>query len=371
MRNLFVVVFALICSPLFGQFNAVEREDELSELLDSLRAAKNDAQKMERNDAFQKLMATTLKEPTIFDLQFEKLETVGFISSPDGLVKIVNWNVEMDDESQRYFAYVLHKDPRTNEHEVFELKENPAMFDPKPTDFLESDNWYGALYYQIVPFEKNSKTSYIVLGWDGLTSRSNMKLIDVLTFTSKGVRLGQAAFKVGDETLKRVFFEHSETAVMSLRWEERYERIIFDHLSPETPTMAGFYEYYVPDMSYDAFVLKGSKWELKEDVIGVSETQANIKMGTKIDPKTGEVIMETVDAKWEDPTLGGAHGESEVHVAMLPEEEAKEKDPKSTASADSKTDKENLTALQRWEAKKRHKDKGSDNAIIQTPKRRK
>ncbi len=371
MKTIFVFVFALMSSPLFGQFNALEREDELAELLDSLRAAKDDTQKLERNEAFQKLLAKTLEEPTIFDLQFEKLQTVGFITSPDGLVKVVNWNVEMDDESQRYFAYVLHKDPRTNEHEVFELKENLAMFDPKPTDFLESDNWYGALYYQIVPFEKNNKTSYIVLGWDGLTNRSNMKLIDVLTFTSKGVRLGQAAFKVGDETLKRVFFEHSETAVMSLRWEERYERIIFDHLSPETPTMAGFYEYYVPDMSYDAFTFSGSKWVLKEDVIGVSETQAEVKMGTKIDPKTGDVIMETVDSKWEDPTLGGAHGESEVHIAMLPEEEAKEKDPKDKTATNSKTDKENMTALEIYNAKKRHKDKKTDDSIIKTPKRRK
>lgn len=371
MRTLFVFVVALICTPVFGQFNAVDREDELAELLDSLRSATNDTEKLERNDAFQKLLAKTLEEPTIFDLQFQKLETVGFITSPDGLVKVVNWNVEMDDESQRYFAYVLHKNPRTNEHEVFELKENPAMFDPKPTDFLESDNWYGALYYQIVPFEKNNKTSYIVLGWDGLTSRSNMKLIDVLTFTSKGVRLGQASFKVGEETLKRVFFEHSETAVMSLRWEERYERIIFDHLSPETPTMAGFYEYYVPDMSYDAFTLEGNKWELQEDVIGVNDAQADVKVGTKIDPKTGDIIMETEDAKWEDPTLGGAHGESEVHVAMLPDEEAKAKEAKEKTSSGSKTDKENMTALERWEAKKRHKKKESDNSIIQTPKRKK
>ena len=58
---------------------------------------------------------------------------------------------------------------------------------------------------------------------------------------------------------------------MSLKFEPEYNRIIYDHLSPETPSMTGFYSYYVPDFSYDAFVFYKSKWILQEAVVGVNK----------------------------------------------------------------------------------------------------
>ena len=58
---------------------------------------------------------------------------------------------------------------------------------------------------------------------------------------------------------------------MSLKYESDRERIIFDHLSPESPSMKKFRSFYVPDMSYDAYILEDGKWILNEDVIGVNK----------------------------------------------------------------------------------------------------
>ena len=69
-----------------------------------------------------------------------------------------------------------------------------------------------------------------------------MKLIDVLSIQGNHVKLGWPLFITKNEKLKRVVFEYSKKATMSLRFEDKYQRIIFDHLSPETPSMAGFYE---------------------------------------------------------------------------------------------------------------------------------
>lgn len=368
--KLLLIIASVFCStPFIAQFNFIEREIELSVLLDSLRSSKNDETKSRWNEAFKSLLTSTLNEPSIFEQEFTKLNSVGIISSPDNLMKIVNWNVEQDDQSQKYYCFVLQKDERKNTHKVVELIDNSIMLPGKPDDILDQDNWYGALYYQIIPFERNSKKSYIVLGWDGGLTSSNTKLIDVISFTGNGVKLGQSIFKMGDQTLKRVFFEHSEKSVMSLRYEEQYKRIIFDHLSPETPSMKGFYEYYVPDMSYDAFMMNGNKWVLVEDVVGINKLAKTVKQNTT-DPKTGEAIEVEIDNKWIDPTSSSPAGSKEVHIATLPEETGDGDDAKA-AEKTTKKKKEEMTALEIYEQKKRHKEKQPENSILIDKKKKK
>ena len=185
----------------------------------------------------------------------------------------MNWNVELEDFTHNYHCYILHYDTKKKIVQVSELVDNSFMLPPQPDDVLTAENWYGALYYKVIPMEKGSKTMYTLLGWDGATSASNIKLIDVLYFNGTQPKLGSPIFKMKDKTVKRIFFEHSEKAVMSLRYEESYNRIIYDHLSPEAPGLEGFYSFYVPDMSYDALYMNNGKWNLKEDVIETDESK--------------------------------------------------------------------------------------------------
>ncbi len=355
-------VLCLFSAMLFGstvlvaQDAIVMQEAELATLLDSLRAAKNDDAKNNWNAQFKKQMEQTLNEPTALTYNFTKLKTIGIINSPDNLVRIVSWNVEQDDQSQRYFAYVLKGDERKPEHKVIELVDNSFMLPARTDDVLDANNWYGALYYKIIPVEKNNKTYYTLLGWDGNTTSSNIKLIDVLYFSGNSLKLGAPLFKAGDDTRKRVYMEHSEKTVMSLRWDEDQNRIMFDHLSPETPTMEGFFEYYVPDMSYDAYEFNGNKWMLVEDVIGVNKDVETVKVRS-INPKTEEIVETEMAYKWVDPTTEGSPASKEVHVAVTPDTESEvaeaKKDPKNT-----KRDPQN--AMDAWDNKKGHrKEKGT------------
>lgn len=320
----FFLLSALVLSTsvrVFGQEVLAMQEEELRPLLDSLRSAKNDANKLHWNDALRKQMAIALQEPTAFTYPFSGLQTIGKIDSPDNLVRIITWNVEMDDQSQRYYAYILRRDERSNSHKVIELIDNSFMLPPRTDDVLENDNWYGALYYKIIPVEKNNKTYYTLLGWDGNLPSSNIKMIDVLYFSGNSAKLGAPLFKTGDATTRRVYMEHSEKATMSLNWDPDRKIIIFDHLSPETPTMEGFREYYVPDMSYDAYEFNGNKWMLIEDVIGINKGRETVKVSS-INPRTEEIVEQEVENKWVDPTTEGSPASKEVHIAVTPDNEA-------------------------------------------------
>lgn len=318
-----------------GKFVAQEdttllvRERQLVSLLNDLRLAKDNTEKETKNKLFKQYLFETIQIKNAFDHPFKGLATVGTVISDDKKIRLFNWNVEQDDQSQKYYCYILRFDERKKEYVTSELIDNSFMLPARPDDILEAKDWYGALYYKIIPITKGSKQMYTLLGYDANTSMSNIKLIDVLSFTGNNPKLGSPIFKTKTETLKRVFFEHSEKAYMSLKYEAEYGRIIYDHLSPETPSMTGFYSYYVPDFSYDAFVYIKDKWILHEDVIGVNKIgNSDGKVEVMVqNPKTGLLEKKELKEKWINPSDPNAVMGSVGHVALTPEdvEEGKKK----------------------------------------------
>lgn len=337
MRLLIVSIsFFFFLSFLFAQKDTASlylgalpaREDSLEKLLEHMRAAKDDAEKEERNQIFRDYMRETLKKNAAFSYPFTKLKSVGFIDSPDGQLRIVNWNVEQDDMSQKYYCFLLHYDKKKKTAELSELIDDSYNLPPRPDGILEAKNWYGALYYKIIPMEKGAKTMYTVLGWDGNNSASTIKLIDVLYFAGSTPKLGSPVFKLNSTTAKRIFFEHSKKVSISVKYEPEYDRIIYDHLSPETPALAGFYSFYVPDLSYDALYFKDNKWILKEDVIGVNKSDGEKKEVYVKNERSGKIEKVEIKDKWESPEDASAPAGGSEHKAVLPDSEVKEEEKK-------------------------------------------
>lgn len=313
--------------------NLENQENELLHLLDELRSAKDNSEKNQANTKFKSKLEETIRMEGAFDYPFSKLKTMGSIKSPDNTFRLFNWNVEQDDLTQIYYCYILLFDERRKEYKIIELKDNSMMLPQKPSEILEADNWYGALYYKIIPMKKGSKTLYTVLGWDGNNSVSTMKVVDVLNFSGSTVRLGNPVFKMPKETLKRVFFEFAKKTTMYLSYEDQYDRIIFDHLAPESPALTGLYSMYVPDLSHDAFVFDAGKWFLVEDVVGVNAKGEDMITVSYVDDKTGEVKERKIKNKWQEP--------SKSHVATTPEDQMKEQAEEKPKQNEIKPDKQN------------------------------
>jgi len=317
--SIIILIFAFVYDS-FGQ-DLFEREAELFTRLNTLRSAKNNTEKEIANKSFKTYLEETINLPGAMDYPFLKLTTLGSIKSSDNLVRLFNWNIEQDDESQKYYCYTLNFNESKKEFNVVELVDNSFMLPAQPAEILDSKDWYGALYYAIIPFDKGSKKAYTIIGWDGSSSMSNTKIVDVLYFNGSSAKLGSPVFKQDGETKKRLFFEYSKKSIMYLNYDESQKRIVMDHLSPETPSLKGIYSFYVPDLSYDALELKNNKWTLKEDVIGVNKKDSE-KMNVGVyDPKTGEVNAKEIKAKWENPSDESAPGGGSVHIATTPEQE--------------------------------------------------
>lgn len=316
------IVNLIFFHSIFSQSELEEKEISLNRSLLNLRSAKTDSEIEKQNKVFKKELEAFLKLEGSFTYEFKHLKTVAILDSPDKLVRIVNWNLEFSDLSYSYCAFVMRRDEVKETVKLTELIDNLDPYSPRPEGVIDSKNWYGCLYYKIVPYERNNKTEYLLLGWDGGTTGSNFKFIDVLVFNGNNVKLGSPVFKGKSNVTKRVIFEFSDKSVMALKFEEKRKRIVLDHLSPESQALAGITSYYVPDMSYDSYNYTDEMWVLNEDVIATNSDDKNAtKEFYSVNEKTGKLEKHKLNDSWIDPSDENNSSQSK-HVARTPESEA-------------------------------------------------
>jgi hypothetical protein len=197
-----------------------------------------------------------------FGYPFEALRMFKPVSS-DGKLRVFTWNYPKEDGTQLYFGCVVFKTSKSGEPLFFKLNYtavNAAKWDNKVYD---ESKWPGALYYSIVPMKKGRKEAYAyaLLGFNSKDNLSNYKLIEILTINGSNCKFGGNYFDIQDKNPKRVVFEYGDQVTCSLKYYEKAQTIVVDHLAPRESIYEGFFPEYGPDGSYDGFKLEEGKWK--------------------------------------------------------------------------------------------------------------
>ena len=316
----------------------INAENEIAELLNTLRKAKTDAERELHNVNLYQAVKDLENINGILDYPFSKLTTMSTIKAGDGAFRIFNWNIENSKLEHSHYCILFKKTRGLKKQVAIEFKEDKYTLPPSPTNMLTPNKWYGALYYKIIPVKSGNKTFYTILGYSGNNRSSNKKLLDVFWFKGSKLRLGYPLFQDedgGKRLQRRVFFEYSEQANVSVKFIPEIGKIVFDHLAPESEGLKGIYQFYIPDLSYDAFYWKNGHWNYQKDIQVGNKTEKTTKI-FYTDPKTGETKFKVEKNKWEDPTGEGSAGSGEKHVAVAIENDGKKPDSKK----DKKTKKE-------------------------------
>ena len=106
----------------------------------------------------------------------------------------------------------------------------------------------------------------MIFGFDLVDEFSNIKLLEVLELNRKGEPSFGGNFIVEDKKKQRIIFEYSEKISMSLKYDDRLDMIVFDHLSPFEPIFRNNFRFYGPDGSYDGLRFEKGDFILEEDV---------------------------------------------------------------------------------------------------------
>ncbi len=250
--------------------NFEQEELELKALFDTLflndgiKFYQPDSIKKEISEEISERLTYLLSQKSSFAYPFANLNRMGVRKSQDGKVRVFTWSIKLEGGQHSYFGFIQKK--KKKEVQLFPLREQ--IFDNDSVKYfnLTQDHWLGMNYYQIVDFKRNSKTYYLLIGMRNNGYISKTKVIDVLYFTRNKAKFGKSVFKSDEKRtkrfkhFKRVLFEYSHNVSMVLNYDERYNMVVFDHLTPENASLKGQYRFYGPDGSYDAFQYNGQKW---------------------------------------------------------------------------------------------------------------
>lgn len=272
----------LLFSYLFNYGQSFQKEiEKLNTIGKEIIGSENDEEKLKANKNYKSELKALINLPNTFEANLDSLQTISILQAHN--LKIYNWAVPFTDGSFKYFAFLQIK---TNEgFTVIELSDKSDEIKSPENKTLTPKNWYGALYYKLIYNKKLGEDTYTLLGWDGNNLLTNKKIIDAITVSNNGmIKIGTPIFKMKNKTQRRIIFEYSENAVMSLKYHKDKEQIIFDFLVPSSSKLAGIPEYYGPALNrFDALTMNKGKWVYEEDID--IELNRNIKDHMWVDPK--------------------------------------------------------------------------------------
>ncbi|HOW30830.1 MAG TPA: hypothetical protein PLP88_04630 [Bacteroidales bacterium] len=254
-------------------------EDSLQRMSERVWQQKDDASMIACSADFSKAFQQVLALPGSFDYPFDSIKGIGKLTSDDKRFRIFTWNIHESSGRFSYFGIVMTGGPNPRIYVLSYSKNKPAIV---KNQALTPSDWYGALYYKIIPCKIGKQTVYLLLGWDGIDNHSNSKLIEVLSFSPDGSPLfGMPVFHTAKGVVPRVVIEYAEDASLVLRYDyqtllvpkgkgvkrKQMWMIVTDHLVPLDARFEGQYEYYVPvGNTYDAFIFRKGKWLFAEGV---------------------------------------------------------------------------------------------------------
>ena len=270
-KGLFIKTVAMICAL---NLRAQEKEAYSTHLpqyeKDLLAVIENIERSSDRNDRLHfsdnllSLLQDAMQEPGAMTYPFSSLRSLSDLRTEDGSFRIFTWELENENGMITYYGLVsyLVKDEVISER----LLDSSTVISNAEYSRLKPDRWYGAIYYEIREVTYRKDRTIILLGLNRNRELIKQKIIEVVDLSDK-LNFGKEVFDIsGKIGVKRKVYSFSNEAEMSIWFDEESENtIIMDHLAPLNPSYKEKYEFYAPDLSFDALVFKKGLWKYESD----------------------------------------------------------------------------------------------------------
>jgi hypothetical protein len=270
-KLLLLFCLSLLSLPVFSQLKDSDKiyfnkyQDTLQQISKKLFVLKNDSLKLLQNKKFSDKLEEVLLNELSFYFDFDSLKKdLQILKSEDNKVRIISWDINLKDGTYQYFGFIQSKNSKTGKYETFELNDVSETVKNAETYNGDHTKWYGMLYYKLIDCDNY----YTLLGWDGNDKLTTKKIVDVLSFKPDGSPLfGKNVFtNIPKKYPKRLIVEFSGEGTISLKYHDKKNLIVYNHVAPPDPYLEGMYQYYVPDGSFDGLEYKRGNWTYVPDV---------------------------------------------------------------------------------------------------------
>lgn len=223
-----------------------------------------------REKAFDYLNANLgvfLKEYSDFQDSFPHYEGLAILEDEEIKLRIVTYQLYQDTSSYDYGGWVQSS---RLEEPVFLSDASDLWEEDQDLDYMEmsSDNWYGALYYQMLPIsESEGDMTVLLFGLDNYHLFTKRKVLEPLVIEDGKLHFGQHMIEMEEDLpkeywKKRFILDYSVQAPATLRYDPEREKIIFDHLTFMPSDIAQQKIMRVPDGTYSGFDIDETEQKL-------------------------------------------------------------------------------------------------------------
>jgi hypothetical protein len=236
------------------------------------------------NQKFKAELQNLLEDRKSYALTFDSISNLSVLSPPHQRFRIFNWMLPKKWGEMEFFGIIQFAPQNgSGKCRIIELHDKSQETEGAEFKQFNNFNWFGALYYEMIPQETDEETIYTLLGWNGNNNTSNKKVIEIMHIDEGGnVVFGKRCFRDQPMIMRRIFEYHEQTS-MSLKYEEQSyfesdkdrmkgkskneQMIVFTRLYPLSPQLEGQYEYYYPSANVvDGYVFQDGQWTLYEHI---------------------------------------------------------------------------------------------------------
>lgn len=294
------VVLALLAAiPLVATAQNKERmaahQQRLAALIERVATSPTDNERYLASEEAIGVLAAALDEEESERWQWQLPNYASVLTSPDGKLRLFTWAVVRDDGEYECFGAVQFYNDKEEEYQYRKLHDKSDEIMNREESLLSADQWFGAVYQDIIQTQAGDHMLYTLLGWNGVDNLTERKIIEPVIIKGGVPQFGAAVFR-RERNLRRVVLEYTNDAMVHLAYEQqtvqeilrervkvkgtnRYrtvektkehkERvIIFDEVEPQVPGMEGLFQYYVPSGLELAYAFVDGKWELRSGAQG-------------------------------------------------------------------------------------------------------
>ena len=259
MKNSLVFPLWLVASFCSAQMDHAVLAGQMKDLSEATRDAHSDS----LGNTIKANLRILLEQDDAMTADFSDIP-ISLVDAPDGKFRLITFNVPYANGTQRFEGMLLVQEK--NRRVVYELQDKTEKITTPLSKKLNAENWYGAVYYAVVPPQDKRSTYYTLLGWKGYSNVESRKVIEILSFNGPIPSFGAQVFSEGKLKHFRKVFSFGFQSTMSLKWDDANKGIVFDHLAPAKPEFEGKAAFMGPDLSFDAFVPFKGKWNYLRDV---------------------------------------------------------------------------------------------------------
>ncbi len=241
-----------------------------------------DELKTNDNQKFIETLSEELGDKSSLENSYAELKSVSIQTSPDKTYRIFTW-FTVHKNGYQCHGLVQSTIKKSKPPVVTKLNDQGEDLRSAQYKTLYAKNWFGALYYDMIPFKIKGKKYCLLLGFNPGDGLSHKKVVDIVQVMANGQpKFGAPVFEKDRKMASRIILEYDARAKVSLRYNEETKLIVFDHLVPLRPELTDQYPFYVPDLSYDAFELEKESWVYKPDVDARNATENPGNLGTRL-----------------------------------------------------------------------------------------